>query len=362
MVKHITPKWFTITMGTGIVALDAYLLPGSTGWLKNFGTLFWLVNMMLLTLFMVGLATRFVKDWPSMRTIFAHPVESLFFGAVPMALTTVVNGFFDIGPHVLGHPAIAIGGILWLFNAALALASVIVIPFFMFTRHEHGLGQMTAIWLMPIVPAEVAAASGGLWLPHLASLAERQDLYVVVAALWALSVPLAFLILGVLFVRLAVHKLPVQELAISTWITLGTLGTGIMGLMLLAHASPLAFPALAYGLRAATTLSALILWGFGLWWLVMSGLITLYYTRQRKLPFNLGWWGLTFPLGVFVGGSDLLNRALGTPIFHWSTVMLFVLLGLFWLTVASRSIWHIVAPRHRTSNQLPVTEVVEEAI
>ncbi|MCY0877385.1 MAG: C4-dicarboxylate ABC transporter [Firmicutes bacterium] len=362
MVNKITPKWFTVTMGTGIVALDAYLVPGAPGWLKGFGTLLWLINMLLFATFMSGLGWRFAKDWQGIKRILGHSVESLFFGAVPMALTTVVNGFFDIGPHLLGPRAIAIGGGLWLFNALLALASVIVIPYLMFTRHEHGLGQMTAVWLMPIVPGEVAAASAGLWLPHLTSLAQRQDLYLVATVFWALSVPLAFLVLGILFMRLAIHKLPAKEFAISTWITLGTLGTGIMGLMLLAHASPLAFPRMAGGLQGAATLAALILWGFGLWWLVMSGLMTLHYTRKRSLPFNLGWWGLTFPLGVFVGGSDLLNRALGTPIFRWASLVLFALLALFWLTVAARTLQHAFRPRVRDAATPNEAEAIEEAI
>jgi tellurite resistance protein TehA-like permease len=32
----------------------------------------------------------------------------------------------------------------------------------MFTRQEHSIDQMTAVWLLPVVAAEVAAASGGL--------------------------------------------------------------------------------------------------------------------------------------------------------------------------------------------------------
>ena len=43
-----------------------------------------------------------------------------------------------------------------------------LIPYLMFTRHEHSLDGMTAVWLLPVVAAEVAGASGGLLAPHLA--------------------------------------------------------------------------------------------------------------------------------------------------------------------------------------------------
>ena len=43
-------------------------------------------------------------------------------------------------------------------------------------------------------------------------------------------------------------------------------------------------------------LVALIIWGFGLLWFCFA-LVAIY--RSRPLPFNMGWWGFTFPLGVY---------------------------------------------------------------
>jgi tellurite resistance protein TehA-like permease len=45
-------------------------------------------------------------------------------------------------------------------------------------------------------------------------------------------------------------------------------------------------------------IGGLVLWGYGTWWLVMAASITLTYLRDG-LPFNMGWWGFTFPLGVY---------------------------------------------------------------
>jgi tellurite resistance protein TehA-like permease len=166
----------------------------------------------------------------------------------------------------------------------------------------------------------------------------QQTLFLASAALWAMSVPLAILLLGVLFLRLAVHQLPPKELAISTWISLGTLGTGIMGLALLGHDSQLVFASLAASLDGASLILALILWGFGVWWLFQSIAVTLHYVHHRRLPFNIGWWGLTFPLGVFDGGTDLLFKAFPTPFLADAGRSLFVLLALFWMMVAYRTL------------------------
>jgi tellurite resistance protein TehA-like permease len=47
-----------------------------------------------------------------------------------------------------------------LYNA-LYLSSLQV-PFSMFTRHKHGLHTMSALWLLPVVPACVAANTAGV--------------------------------------------------------------------------------------------------------------------------------------------------------------------------------------------------------
>ena len=342
LVKGFTPNWFTAGMGTGILALDAFLLPGATSWLKMGATALWILNMALVAGLLILMGLRALIDAKGVRRLFTDPVQSMFFGAVPMAMTTVVNGFFDMGPRLMGATtADHVGSWLWVANAVVALASVFIIPFLMFIKHDHALSRMTAVWLMPIVPAEVVAASSGVMLPHISNIALQQDLFVGTIVLWAFSVPMAFLLLGTLFLRLTLHKLPPKEMAISTWITLGTLGTGVMGLMMVAQDSRIVVPSLASSISGAAVLAALILWGLGVWWLVQSLLMTVYYALKRSLPFNLGWWGLTFPLGVCGAGTDLLDRALGTSIFGWAAVTFFVMLALFWILVAGRTLGHL---------------------
>jgi len=55
---------------------------------------------------------------------------------------------------------------------------------------------------------------------------------------------------------------------------------------------------------------ALILWSFGLVWLFFASASIAY---SRTFPFNIGWWGFTFPLGGFAAstvqmGTELPSR------------------------------------------------------
>ncbi len=57
---------------------------------------------------------------------------------------------------------------------------------------------------------------------------------------------------------------------------------------------------------------AMIMWGFGLVWFVIA-LATLY--KSRPIPFNMGWWGFTFPLGVYAASTIQLGNEMPSEFF-----------------------------------------------
>ena len=56
------------------------------------------------------------------------------------------------------------------------------------------------------------------------------------------------------------------------------------------------------------------------------------------MPFNLGWWGFTFPLGVYALTTLRLGEALAAPFFTGLGAVLVVALVLLWTLVASRTL------------------------
>jgi len=69
--------------------------------------------------------------------------------------------------------------------------------------------------------------------------------------------------------------------------------------------------------------------GFSFWIAAMALITTLQYI-VKGLPFNLGFWGFTFPLGVYA----IANLTLGTELHLFA----FKLYGTF-LTAALSAIW-----------------------
>lgn len=342
VIRQFTPNWFAATMGTGVLALALAQLPLAIPGLHTVAEGLWLFNILLFTLFTFAYAARWILFFDEARRIFGHSTVSMFFGTIPMGLATIINGFLLFGLPRWGEGVIHLAEVLWWFDVGMSLACGVLIPYMMFTRQEHSIDQMTAVWLLPVVAAEVSAASGGLLAPHLADAPAQLVVLTTSYVLWAFSLPVAFSILTILLLRMALHKLPHENTAASSWLALGPIGTGALGMLLLGGDAPAIFAAnglpgvgeIASGLGL---IAGITLWGFGLWWMLMALLITARYLRDG-IPFNLGWWGFTFPLGVYSLATLKLASVLNLAFFNVVGTVLVTLLAVMWLIVGKRTV------------------------
>ena len=342
IIRQFTPNWFTATMGTGATALVLNQFPLPVPGLHEIAAVLWQANIVLFAALAVLYLARWLFYPDGAANTLAHAVTPMALGAIPMGLATIVNGFLAFGIARYGAEAITIAQALWWADAILAVGVGLLVPFMMFTRQQHSMEAMSGVWLLPVVACEVAAASGGLLAPHLASNLAAVHLLFASYLLWSLSVPLALGILVILFLRLALHKLPKRDAAVTTWLALGPLGTGALGLLVLGHAAPAILGpvgmsdigTVAHGIGV---IGGLVFWGYGAWWLSMAVATTLTYLRGG-LPFNLGWWGFTFPLGVFTLATFALGTQTGITAFTTLGAILSVALAGLWVIVTTRTL------------------------
>ena len=341
IIRQFTPNWFTVSMGTGVVALIVSEFPMIKALTWQLGTGLWYFNILLFVLFSVLYGLRWAFYPHEAKQIFQHPSMSLFLGTIPMALATILNGFLKYGQPIYGDTAVQIAQTLWYADVVLALLVAWAVPFAMYRHQEHALQQMTAVWLLPIVACEVAASSGGLLLGHLAADTHAVAILLGSYVLWGVSVLPAFAILTILMLRLVLHKLPEKELAVSSWLALGPIGTAALALLVLGNQAPTLMASLGLAqlgqlFQQAGILASLILLGFGLWWLGIAVLTTLHHAKQ-DLPFNLGWWGLTFPLGVYTLAILTLSQQLNLAFLYAVGYAFAAILMLLWSLVATKT-------------------------
>ena len=145
-------------------------------------------------------------------------------------------------------------------------------------------------------------------------------------------------VLVMYYQRLALHKLPPREVIVSCFLPLGPLGMGGYTIMYLGKVSRLNFAQTHILSDVAGEVVyilgffvALIMWGFGLVWLVFA-LATIY--KCRPFPFNMGWWGFTFPLGVYAVSTITFGVEMPSQFFKIFGIILSVSVILLWFVVA----------------------------
>ncbi|KAL2066266.1 hypothetical protein VTL71DRAFT_2337 [Oculimacula yallundae] len=344
IVRNFTPSWFSVNMGTGIVSILLHNLPYNGRWLYWTSVVIFCLNVALFLSFLCISVLRYTLYPAIWRAMIRHPAQSLFLGTFPMGFATIVNMVVFVCVPAWGYRATQLAWALWWIDAVVSLAVCLYLPFVIMYFHTTELKSMTAAWLLPIVAPIVAAATGAIVADVLPNPQHALITVIVSYILWGTGVPLAMAVLVVYFQRLTIHKLPPREVIVSVFLPLGPLGQGGYGIQKLGMVAMKIFPQTGT-LSEATTksgdilyvmgyLMALVMWGFGLVWLFFA----LASISRSKFPFNMGWWGFTFPLGVFTTSTVQMGMELPSAFFRVLGTILSVTVTLLWIMVATATI------------------------
>ena len=333
------PGWYASVMGTAIVGIVAYQNPGQVAGMADAMRAFGVLMVALAALLAVGLGVPYVARWlrypAAARADLANPMLGALYATFPAGLLVLAVGIATVGPSVLTPDASrALVGVLSAVGIVLAFAMSVAFAVLLFTNDRIEPPAANGAWFIPpvvmiIVPMVLAPLAGGV---------ATADLGLLLAAgyaAWGMGILLFLLIASLLYGRLVFHPLPAAPLAPSLWIGLGPIGVGSLALLRLAQVGAPFWGDSAAGVAAASLIGATAVWGLGLWWLTIAGVLLVVYLRRGRLPYGLGWWAFTFPLGAYAATTIALARAWHTGLLEAFGAILFVGLVVFWAIVAA---------------------------
>ncbi|EME40420.1 hypothetical protein DOTSEDRAFT_136670 [Dothistroma septosporum NZE10] len=347
VVRNFTPSWFSVNMGTGITSILLHNIPYNGHWLQYISYIIFALNVLLFILFLVISILRYTLYPKIFLAMIRHPAQSLFLGTFPMGLATIINMIVFVCVPAWEGNWWKLAWVLWWIDAAFSLGTCFALPFIIMTVHKTELNKMTAAWLLPIVAPIVASATGGIVAEVIPNPQHALITLIVSYVLWGTGVPLAMCVLVVYFLRLTTCQLPPKEVVVSTFLPLGPLGQGSFAIMQLGTVAnsllqrtdtlPVARSLIAGEvLYTAGFMLAIIMWGFGLVWLFFA--LAAIYTTSR-FPFNMGWWGFTFPLGVFTVATTTFGKELPSAFFRVLGTIFSICVTLLWMIVICGTVY-----------------------
>lgn len=342
VVRNLSPSWFSVTMGTGVVAIIFHSIPWKADWLYYLSLIFFVLNACLFAaLFTISLLRYTI--WPEIWTVMLEDAtNSLFLGTAPMGFSTLVSMWLFVCVPAWGTWAVYVAWGMWMLDSVVSIAVTVSLGVLLMSEaHQHSLSTITAAQLLPIATTIVAAGTGSdmaAALPH-----PQYALGTAIASyvMWGMSVPMAFSVLVIYYQRLALHKMPPREVIVSAFLPLGPLGLGGRAIVNLGLVCKDTFPKTGSIDPLAGQIAyvvgfflALIMWGWGLLWFAFA-LASIY--RSRPIPFNMGWWGFTFPLGVYSLSTVFIGEQLPSLFFRVLGTIFGVSVILLWILIASRT-------------------------
>ena len=343
VVRNFSPSWFSVTMGTGVVSLLLTNIPFEANWLYWLSVFFFGLNTILFALAFSISVLRYTL-YPEIWSVMINDsTNSLFLGTIPMGFATLIQAWVVICCPYWGRWSINFAWGCWMIDAVVAAAITVSLPFLLMSQsHQQSLDRITAAQLLPIAATIVAANAGAKVAQPLIEHDPQRALGTLITAyvLWGMATPLAMTVLVMYYQRLCLHKLPPREVVVSSFLPLGPLGTGSYTIMYCGKVAREVFPKVGFfqNLSIAGDIAwilgifiALIMWGFGLCWLVFA-VATIW--NARPFPFNMGWWGFTFPLGVYSISTMQFGKEMPS--------LFFKILGTI-LAVANILLWSVVA-------------------
>lgn len=91
----------------------------------------------------------------------------------------------------------------------------------MYNHPKSQPSDMTAVWLLPIIPNIVASATGAVVADILPNPQHALWIMMVSYVLWGMAIPMALAIIAIYFNRLISYKLPPREVIVSVFLPCG---------------------------------------------------------------------------------------------------------------------------------------------
>ncbi|MHB8334050.1 MAG: SLAC1 family transporter [Acidimicrobiales bacterium] len=356
-LRDFHPGWYGAVMGTAVIAIVAMQNPGGfTGLVASTRVVAQVMTIVAIVLaigLLIPCLARIVWHLDAASASLRDPVQGGLYGTLPGGILVIAATIAAVGPTWFAPNTVrtVVAALDWV-GVPTALAISVVFAYLLFVHPSVNTEAINGSWFIPPVVNIIVPL---VFLPLMSgsSPATARALLFMSYAFWGVGFVLYVMVLGMLFQRLIVHPLPHAALAPSLWIGLGPIGVGTVTLVKMVAAGAALYGPVDPSIEVFSNLFATALWGFGAWWLIAATILLVRYLRTGPLPFGIGWWAFTFPLGAYTTATIALAESWDLSALRWLGAGLAVVLTLFWLVVTVRTIIALTVTSRRSALRAP---------
>lgn len=356
-IRRFCPIWFSLSMATGIIPSLWHNFPfggdHSRG-LNLIALVFYIFNLSLFTVFLSCAITRYILFPRTWRTMLLDPSETFYWGLLPMAGATIINVSLSVVHQYWGF-----GGTkylyllwsLWWIDIVLSFVCAFGLVYVMSAHLQLSISSVTPGWLLPVMTLIVASTTGQQLAGALIPISPSHTFITISISLLMLSIGsvIVFMLLTLWIRRLLIDGFPDIMASSSIFIPLGPCGQTGYSLLLAGQnfsallpygsdSSILGDPLIGRILHAICFSFAFAFWSLELWWLLTS-VMTLIHLRLNgaRIHFNLSWWAVVFPNGVYALLTLELSNLIESRVFKIFGAIHAILIVILWTILAIRT-------------------------
>lgn len=327
IIRNFTPAWFASVMGTGILAMTSFFYSPYIHALKYAAFILSYLNIALFFILLIPWTLRWIYFRKEALASLEHPVVSNFYITMPISIVVLAANFMLISRNKMVSES------FWFVGSILVIFFSILTPFIMLRGEHVRLGHINPAWFIPPVALIVIPLIGAPLVSRFSGLLGEIVILINYFG-WGAGFFLYLALLAICMYRFILHHPLPDVLAPTIWINLGPIGAGVVALIDLVENS--AFVTI----KEPFFVFSFILWGFGVWWVLMAIVMTLHYIKNLRLPYAMTWWAFIFPLGAYVAATHSVAIVFKMTLIDYIGFSLYWLLVFLWAITSVKTLTH----------------------
>lgn len=335
ILRWFSPRWFIFVMGTGALANIYQLLSGKPeGFLHGMAVSFLSLAIVVFFVSAIFLFVRFTVGLDCILKEWRHASLIQFYSTISIAAAVCATGLFNV-PVSFVSKAFAhnLAVFFWWISLAVGLFFIFFSPFKVTSGNHAQPRRVLGFWFLAPVGLFVLVFAGNFWASHMTAQSHIKNILFLNTLILGIAIPLTTIIYTLVLFRALFYNFPRRDVAPSFMIGVAPVGVCIIAIntilpVLGKSGISIISPAT---LGPFVKVISLLLWGFGLWWLVYALAAIALYMLKHKVPVTLGYWAFIFPPAAYTIATLLLAKSLDLPLLRNFAVILTIIFSLWWI-------------------------------